>query len=139
MTEEARKSFNMLKQALTSAPVLAHPDFRKRFYVQCDASSYGVGAVLFQKDNMGNERPIAFFSMKLNQAQKNYSVTEKECLAAVLAIKRFRPYIELMSFTVITDHASLKWLMSLKDLSGRLARCCRSSTFKLNIERDQIT
>lgn len=72
--------------------------------------------------NDGEENPIAFYSQKLNNCQKNYSVTEKECLAAVMAVKRFRPYVELVKFTVITDHASLKWLMSLKDLSGRLAR-----------------
>lgn len=62
-------------------------------------------------------------SQKLNDAQKNYSVTELECLAALLAVKKFRAYIEGHEFTLITDHASLKWLMSQKDLSGRLARC----------------
>lgn len=77
--------------------------------------------MLFQRHSDNIENPIAFYSQKLNKAQKNYSVTEKECLAAVMAIKRFRPYVELMKFTVITDHASLMWLMNLKDLSGRLA------------------
>ncbi|KAH8286962.1 hypothetical protein KR018_006847, partial [Drosophila ironensis] len=70
----------ILKEALTTAPVLRHPDFTKMFYVQCDASDYGVGAVLFQEDEDG-ERPIAFFSQKLNACQRNYSVTEKECYA----------------------------------------------------------
>lgn len=122
ISPEAMESFKMLKQALTSAPVLRHPDFRREFFIQCDASEYGVGAVLFQRNDEGEENPIAFYSQKLNPCQRNYSVTEKECLAAVLAVKRFRPYVELMKFTIITDHASLKWLMSLKDLSGRLAR-----------------
>ncbi|KAI8119245.1 Transposon Tf2-6 polyprotein [Lucilia cuprina] len=122
MTPEAVDAFEKLKRALTSAPVLRHPNFAKRFYVQCDASDYGVGAVLFQLNEKEEEHPIAFYSQKLNSCQKNYSVTEKECLAAVLAIRKFRPYVEMMPFTVITDHASLKWLMTLKDLSGRLAR-----------------
>lgn len=122
ITEEALRSFEEVKHALTHAPVLVHPDFKKHFFIQCDASNVGVGAVLFQIDGDKNERPIAFFSQKLNSAQTNYSVTEKECLAAVLAVKRFRPYVELMPFTIITDHASLKWLMSLRDLNGRLAR-----------------
>jgi len=122
LSEEAVKSVQELKRAMTTAPVLVHADFKKRFYVQCDASHAGVGAVLFQLDESEHERPIAYFSAKLNKHQVNYSVTEKECLAAILAIQKFRPYIELMPFTVITDHASLKWLMSLKDLSGRLGR-----------------
>lgn len=120
--EEAKRAFEKLKKALTSSPVLIHPDFSKHFYIQCDASDVGVGGVLFQRDENGAEHPIAFVSKKLTAAQKNYSVTERECLSVVMSIKRFRPYIELMPFTVITDHSSLKWLMSNKELSGRLAR-----------------
>jgi len=78
--------------------------------------------VLFQEEDDEGERPIDFFSQKLISCQRNFSVKEKGCYAAVLAIKRFRPHIEMMQFTVITDHSSLKWLMSLKNLSGRLAR-----------------
>lgn len=122
MSAEAEEAFQALKMALTSAPVLVHPDFRRPYFIQCDASHVGIGAVLFQRDDEGADRPIAFFSAKLRGAQLNYSVTEKECLAAVKAVERFRPYVELMPFTVITDHSSLQWLMSLKDLSGRLAR-----------------
>ena len=72
--------------------------------------------------NDGHEHPIAYMSQKLNSAQKNYSVTELECLAAVLGVKKFRAYIEGTPFKIVTDHASLKWLMNQKDLSGRLAR-----------------
>lgn len=74
-------------------------------------------------------------SKKLNSAQKNYSVTELECLAAVLCIQKFRSYIEGMPFTVITDHASLKWLMKQKDLAGRLAKwSLKLQIFDFNIE-----
>lgn len=120
-TAEADYAFHALKTSLSTAPVLVHPDFEERFFIQCDASMNGVGGVLFQiKD--GEEHPIAFMSRKLNTAQRNYSVSELECLAAVLSIKQFRCYVEGMPFTVITDHASLKWLMGQRDLTGRLAR-----------------
>jgi hypothetical protein len=61
-------------------------------------------------------------SKKLNKAQRNYTVTEVECLAVVLAMKKFRMYIDGHDFKVVTDHASLRWLMNQSDLSGRLAR-----------------
>lgn len=122
LTPEAISSFEKLKEALSSAPVLAQPDFEKEFIIQCDASRVGVGGVLFQVTDSGEEKPIAFVSQKLNKAQRNYTVTELECLAAVVCVKRFRPYIEGLPFRIITDHCSLKWLMTQKDLSGRLAR-----------------
>lgn len=90
--------------------------------MQCDASNSGIGALLFQEDDNREERPVYQYSAKLTSAEKNYSVTERECLAVVKAIKKFRPYIEGYTFNIITDHSSLKWLMSTKDLSGRLAR-----------------
>lgn len=121
-TQEAQVAFDTLKQKLTNAPILTHPDFNRPFIIQCDASTTGVGSVLYQLDANGDERPIAFMSKKLNTAQRNYSITELECLAAVLSVKRFRGFVEGMDFKVITDHASLKWLMQQKDLSGRLAR-----------------
>ncbi|KAL7726567.1 hypothetical protein ACLKA6_010432 [Drosophila palustris] len=135
MSNEAIAAFHAFKKALTCAPVLVHPDFKRHYYIQCDASLFGIGAVLFQRDDEGRDMPIAFFSAKLKGAQLNYSVTEKERLAAVKAIERFRPYVELMPFTVITDHASLQWLTTLKDLSGRLARWSLSlQAFNFNVE-----
>lgn len=116
------KAFERLKKALTEAPLLTHPKFDRHFYIQCDASSTGVGSVLFQRDENGNENPLAFMSKKLDARQRNYSVTELECYAAVLSVKKFRAYVEGHPFTIITDHSSLKWLMGQKDLSGRLAR-----------------
>lgn len=122
MTEEAKVSFEKLKQLLTSPPVLAQPDFKRTFHLQCDASNSGIGAVLFQIDDNDEEKPLYYYSAKLTSAEKNYSVTERECLAVVKSIKKFRPYLEGYTFNIITDHSSLKWLMSTKDLSGRLAR-----------------
>lgn len=121
-TPEAQVAFEQLKERLTTAPVLSHPDFSRPFVIQCDASRNGVGGVLYQLDEQGHEHPISFMSKKLNSAQRNYCVTEQECLAAILSLKKFRGYVEGMKFTIVTDHASLKWLMAQKDLSGRLAR-----------------
>lgn len=134
-TEKAEIAFKSLKQALISAPVLRNPDFSRRFFIQCDASTSGVGSVLFQKTEEGEDHPICFFSQKLNGAQRNYSVTELECFAAVLSVKKFRAYIEGHPFTIITDHSSLKWLMNQRDLSGRLARwSLKLQGFDFNIE-----
>lgn len=121
-SSEAQNAFEILKDRLSSSPVLVNADYKKHFYIRCDASNDGVGSVLYQKDEDGAERPISYISQKLNDAQKKYTVTELECLAALIAIKKFRPYVEGLPFTVITDHASLKWLMTQKELSGRLAR-----------------
>ncbi|KAL7723989.1 hypothetical protein ACLKA6_001958 [Drosophila palustris] len=121
-SEDAEKSFQTLKAEMCKAPVLHTPNFEAPFFIHCDASHTGVGGVLMQVNEENDEVPIAYMSRKLNKCQRNYSVTEKECFAAILSIKKFRPYVEGHAFTVITDHASLKWLMSQSDLSTRLAR-----------------
>ncbi|CAD7089964.1 unnamed protein product [Hermetia illucens] len=121
-SEEAISAFDALKTSLSSAPVLHSPDFSKPFAIHCDASQHGIGAVLMQKTEEGHEVPIAYMSKKLTQPQRNYTVTEQECLAAVEAVRKFRAYVEGTTFEVVTDHASLKWLMNQSDLHGRLAR-----------------
>src|SRR5436190_4728634 len=115
-------AFEKLKQALTSAPVLACPDFTRRFFLQTDASTSGLGAVLTQFDDEGKERVVAYASRTLSGAEKNYSATELECLAVVWGIRKMRSYLEGYSFTVITDHQSLKWLQRIESPTGRLAR-----------------
>jgi hypothetical protein len=110
-----------LKTALTSAPILACPDFRRTFILQTDASALGLGAVLTQNFEDG-ERIIAYASRTLNPAEKNYNATELECLAVVWGIRRMRDYLERYEFTVITDHQFLRWLQKLESPSGRLGR-----------------
>lgn len=121
-TPEAESAFQVLKEKLSSAPILVSPNYTKPFVLQCDASKLGVGAVLTQLNEDNQEMPVAYFSKKLNKAQSSYSVTELECLAVIMALKKFRPYVEGQDFTIVTDHASLQWLMRQTDLSGRLAR-----------------
>lgn len=120
-TDEAELALNKLKIALTTAPVLRTPDFTKQFIIQVDACDYGMGAVICQESELG-EQVVEYMSQKFTSAQIKYSTTEKECLALILAIEKFRPYVEGVCFKAITDHASLLWLKNLKDPTGRLAR-----------------
>lgn len=132
-TEQAEVAFDRLKQILTSPQILSPPDFDKPFIIECDASDTGIGAVLVQKFD-DQEKVISFYSAKLNKAQRNYTTTEKECLAVILAVEKFRPYIDGTEFTVITDHASLLWLQTMKEPASRLARWSlrlQQYTFKL--------
>ena len=127
--DACQKSFDLLRDALASAPVLAYPDFTKRFEVHCDASKVGLGAVLMQEG-----RPIAYASWSLDQHQRNYGITELECLAVIWACEYFRPYVDGVEFDVYTDHSALRSLYSLDNPTGRLARWIfRLSLFSFTI------
>lgn len=114
-------SFQKIKDALVSAPVLACPNFNYPFYVQTDASAHALGAILTQKYD-DQEYVICYLSRTLNRAERNYSSTERECLAVLWAVEKLRCYLELSKFYVITDCHSLLWLENLKDPQGRLGR-----------------
>ena len=110
-----------LKEKLTTAPILACPDFPPPFSLQTDACSTGLGAALTQVQD-GHERIIAYASRNLNKAERNYTVTEWECLAVVWAIRKYREYLAGYHFTVVTDHSSLKWMCRQKNSVGTVAR-----------------
>jgi hypothetical protein len=120
-TAEHETSFRSLQAALTSPPVLGHPDYRLPMEIHCDASDYGIGAVLVQQQT-GGERVLAYASRLLSHAECNYSITEKECLALVWSTQKFKVFIWGIKLKVVTDHHALCWLMRKRDLAGRLAR-----------------
>lgn len=119
---EAEDSFNRLKTAISSAPVLTCPDYSMPFKVYTDASAYGTGAVLTQGDGEA-EKPVAFTSRSLTAAERHFSATEREALAVLHALEHWRCYLDNGDqFDIYTDCASLKWIMSLESPTGRLAR-----------------
>lgn len=119
--EKEQKAFQELKDLLCSNTVLKHPDYEKPFLVSCDASGTDVSGILSQEEN-GFERPVAYASRQLNPAERNYSTIERELVAIIFAVRKFRNYIYNSKFLLITDHAPLLWLKNLKDPSSRLAR-----------------
>ena len=105
-TEECAVAFDKLKCALVSAPILAYPSFKEPFLLFVDASSTGIGFTLAQVQN-AKEVVIAKNGRGLNQAERNYSTTEREALPLVEGIKKFQPYLQNRKFTVVTDHSFL--------------------------------
>ena len=115
------EAFETLKKILSTHPIVYCPDFDEPFIIASDASDVGIGSVLYQVlDN--HERVIAYYSRKLSPAEQNWTVTERECLAALESMEQYRPYIEFTPFTLITDHSALTWLMKLDRPAGRLGR-----------------
>jgi len=104
--EATTAAFTALKAAVTSAPVLAMPDFAKDFIVECDASSHGFGAVLVQDGH-----PVAFFSRPVAPRHRSLAAYERELIGLVQAVRHWRPYLWGRRFIVKTDHYSLKYLL----------------------------
>jgi hypothetical protein len=107
---EAHSAFDSLKKAMASTLVLALPDFEKQFIAETDACDGGIGAVLMQED-----KPIAFLSGPLSASNKFLSAYEKEFLALIMVVEKWRPYMQRQEFLIRIDQKSLAYLMS---------RCC---------------
>ncbi|KAD2806207.1 hypothetical protein E3N88_39584 [Mikania micrantha] len=120
-SEECMRAFEFLKEKLVSSPILIAPDWSLPFELMCDASDFAVGAVLGQRKNK-HFHPIYYASKTLDDAQENYTTTEKELLAVVYAFDKFRSYLVLSKTIVYTDHAALRYLFAKKDAKPRLIR-----------------
>ena len=121
-TEECEDSFQALKTALVSAPVLRRPDSSSPDMLQTDWSPIAIGAVLAQVGSDGEEHPVAFASRIVRGPEFKYAAVEGECFAVVHFTEHFRPYLYGTHFTVDMDHWALQWLMSNDHRNGRLAR-----------------
>ncbi|CAN6552291.1 unnamed protein product [Malus baccata var. baccata] len=119
--EACEQAFNHLKDLLTSAPIITPPDWSIPFELMCDASDYAIGAVLGQRKKK-LPHVIYYASRTLNDAQLNYSTTEKELLAVIFALDKFRSYLIGTKVIVFTDHAALKYLFTKKEAKPRLIR-----------------
>lgn len=120
-TSLQQNAFEILKNILTTKPLLAYPDFEKEFILTTDASQNAIGAILSQGE-IFSDKPIAYASRTLNKAELNYSVTEKEALAIIWAVNYFRHYLYGRKFKIVTDHRPLTWLFNVKDPGSRLIR-----------------
>jgi hypothetical protein len=114
-------AFEILKKTLTSKPIIQPPNWGLPFEIMCDASDFAVGAVLGQRVEK-LPHVIYYASKTLNDAQLNYSTTEKELLVVVFALDKFRSYLLGSKVVVYSDHAALKYLLSKKDAKSRLIR-----------------
>ncbi|CAN6677798.1 unnamed protein product [Malus baccata var. baccata] len=119
--EACEKAFKHLKDLLTTSPIITPPDWSIPFELMCDASDYALGAVLGQNKNK-QPHVIYYASRTLNNAQLNDSTTEKELLAVVFALDKFRSYLIGTKVIVFTDHVALKYLFTKKEAKPRLIR-----------------
>ena len=120
-TEEMLQAFHDIKGLLSSVTDLIIPTSDDQFIMYTDASSRGVGAALFVT-RKGKELPVSFFSRQLVNAQKNYSATELEGLAIMLAVQYYSPFLYGTKFIIRTDHRALVSLLKSRVLNNRLYR-----------------
>ncbi|XP_070052162.1 uncharacterized protein [Nicotiana tomentosiformis] len=119
--EYCMKAFELIKFRLTTSPIITAPHWSLPFELMCDASDVAVGAV-FGKCINTFFHPVYYANKTMNDAEVNYTVTEKELLAIVFAMEKFHPYLMGTKVIVHTDHAALRYLMSKKDSKARLMR-----------------
>nr|GFB51120.1 reverse transcriptase domain-containing protein [Tanacetum cinerariifolium] len=118
-SNECIQAFRTLKDKLTEAPILIAPNWDQPFELMCDASDYAVGAILGQRIKK-HFQPIHYASKTMNQAEANYTTTEKEMLAVVYAFEKFHSYLIMNKSIIYNDHSALKYLFAKKDAKARL-------------------
>jgi hypothetical protein len=133
-TDQCQRSFDTLRQSLISAPVLRHPDPLRPFILSTDASDLAIGAVLEQEFADGQLHPVYYASRHLTSAERNYSVHEREALAVVTFVKKFRCYLLGSTFLVYTDNVAITYLLKQREPTGRIARwICTLSEYNFEV------
>ncbi|GFX83678.1 retrovirus-related Pol polyprotein from transposon 297 [Trichonephila clavipes] len=141
-TTECENAFRELKGKLIDKPVLYAPNFEREFIVQTDASNAGMGAVLTQLNEQGEEHPILYLSKKFSEVEKRYCTTVKECAIIVFVIKRLHYYLDGNSFLDMIDHNPLVWLNRNVSSNHRLCYglwLCNHIILELYIGRVKVT
>lgn len=121
-TEDCQRSLDILKENMVNVPILVFPDWRKVFHVHVDASSIALGTVLAQQGVGEIDHPMAFSSRKLSTAENNYTTTEREGLAMVYALQKYRHYLLGGHFKMYTNHSALRYLVKKLVLGERICR-----------------
>jgi len=120
-SNECKEAFDCLKKALTTTLIFQALNWTTPFEIMCDASNYALAAALAQRIDK-QSRVIYYASRTLDPAQANYTTTEKELLAVVFALEKFRSYFLGSPIVVFTDHATLKYLLKKAKSKPRLIR-----------------
>ena len=120
-TDDCQIAFDQLKQKLTESPCLTFFDESLPIRVSTDASGQGLGVTLAVVKNK-KEQPCGYYSRSLNKHEKNYTISELECLAFIFALRKLRHYLLGRKFTLVTDHCALCYLKTIKDPTSRLCR-----------------
>ena len=119
--EDYQKIFEELKAYLTTAPIVRAPNWKLPFEVLCDASDLAIGVFLGQREE-GKPYVVYYASKTLNEAQRNYTTTEKELLVMVYALDKFCAYLVGSDIVIFTDQSALKYLLTKKNAKVRLIR-----------------
>ena len=119
--EDYQRSFEELKALLTTAPIVMALNLKLPFEVMCDTSNLAIGAVLGQKEE-GKCYVVYYANKTMNEAQRNYTTTEKELLAEVYALDKFRAYLVRLDIIIFTNHSTLKYLLTKQNVKARLIR-----------------
>ena len=119
--EDYQRSFEKLKAHLITAPIVSAPNWQLPFEVMCDVSDLAIRAVLGQRE--GGKPYVVYYARRtLNEAQRNYTTTEKELLAVVYTLDKFRAYLVGSDVIIFIDHLALKYLLTKHNAKARLIR-----------------